>query len=257
MPAIGRGLITEQSFTGALRRVRVRLAHLAATRQVAPPLPFGEEGLLLDAVLPADSTPLGREVWVQLRGWHVLRPPASRLMVLETDSGLRAPLRLVRLLVDRLSASATLVAFVETKEAASALRRTLKTRLREAGLSDVEVRFQYHDSASQTIREDYSSIWQFRVGLERRLNDTWAIRGGYHFDNTPVPAISVTPLLPDQDRHGFALGGSWTGGRLRLDAGAWYLHLSPRSSEGLNRDHYNGTYDNSAVTFGLSLGYSF
>src|SRR6266508_1646393 len=67
MPAIGRGLITEQSFTGALRRVRVRLAHLAATRQIAPPLPFGEEGLLLDAVLPADSAPLGREVWVQLR----------------------------------------------------------------------------------------------------------------------------------------------------------------------------------------------
>jgi len=153
MPAIGRGLITEQSFTGALRRVRVRLAHLAATRQIAPPLPFGEEGLLLDAVLPADSAPLGREVWVQLRGWHVLTPPAPRLMVLETDSGLRAPLRLVRLLVDRLSASATLVAFVETKEAASALRKTLKTRLREAGLSDVEVRFQYHDSASQTIRE--------------------------------------------------------------------------------------------------------
>jgi long-chain fatty acid transport protein len=111
--------------------------------------------------------------------------------------------------------------------------------------------------ASQTIPEDYSSIWQFRVGLERRLNDTWAIRGGYHFDNTPVPAASVTPLLPDQDRHGFALGGSWTGGRLRLDAGAWYLHLSPRSTEGLNRDHYNGTYDNSAFTFGLSLGYSF
>ena len=73
----------------------------------------------------------------------------------------------------------------------------------------------------------------------------------------PSPAASVSPLLPDQDRHGFALGGSWTGGRLRLDAGAWYLHLSPRSSEGLNRDNYNGTYDNSAFTFGLSLGYSF
>jgi long-chain fatty acid transport protein len=111
--------------------------------------------------------------------------------------------------------------------------------------------------ASQTIPENYSSIWQFRVGLERRLSDTWAIRGGYHFDNTPVPPASVSPLLPDQDRNGFALGGSWTGGRLRLDAGAWYLHLSPRSSEGLNRDHYNGTYDNSAFTFGLSLGYSF
>ena len=111
--------------------------------------------------------------------------------------------------------------------------------------------------ASQTIVEDYQNIWQFRVGLERRLNDRWALRGGYHFDQTPVPAPSVSPLLPDQDRHGFSLGGSWTEGRLRIDAGAWYLRLSPRSTEGLNRDRYNGTYDNSAFTVGVSLGYVF
>jgi len=111
--------------------------------------------------------------------------------------------------------------------------------------------------ASQTIVEDYQNIWQFRVGIERRLNERWALRGGYHFDNTPVPAASVSPLLPDQDRHGFSLGGSWTEGRLRIDAGAWYLRLSPRSTEGLNRDRYDGTYENSAFTVGVSLGYSF
>lgn len=111
--------------------------------------------------------------------------------------------------------------------------------------------------ASQTIVEDYQDIWQFRVGIERRLNERWAVRGGYHFDKTPVPAASVSPLLPDQNRHGFSLGGSWTEGRLRIDAGAWYLRLAPRSTEGANRDRYNGTYDNSAFTFGVSLGYVF
>lgn len=110
---------------------------------------------------------------------------------------------------------------------------------------------------AETIEEGYADIWQLRAGLERRLNDRWTVRAGYHFDTTPVPAPSLSPLLPDQDRHGFSVGGSWTEGRLRIDAGAWYLHLSPRSTGGRSRDRYDGTYDNSAITFGLSVGYVF
>src|SRR5438093_2988960 len=146
-PVVGRGTVIEQCFTGAMRRVRLRLPHLSATRQIAPSLPFGEEGLLLDAILPSDAPLAQREVWVGLRDWHILKPPGPRLMVLETDSGLRAPLPLVRLLMDRLRASATLVAFVESKAAASALRRTLKSRVRDLGLSDIEIRFRYENSA--------------------------------------------------------------------------------------------------------------
>ena len=105
--------------------------------------------------------------------------------------------------------------------------------------------------------EDYGNAWQFRAGVERRLGEHWAVRGGYHHDQTPVPAESVSPLLPDQDRSGLALGGSWFRERWQVDAGLWYLFLSPRSTEGRNRDNYNGTYDNSAITFGASLGYGF
>lgn len=111
--------------------------------------------------------------------------------------------------------------------------------------------------ADQTIPENYKSTWQFRVGLERRLTDHWTVRGGYHYDKTPVPVESVTPLLPDQNRHGIAAGGTYTTGRFHVDAGAWYLFLAPRSTEGLNKDRYNGTYDNSAFTVGVSFGYAF
>jgi long-chain fatty acid transport protein len=109
----------------------------------------------------------------------------------------------------------------------------------------------------QTVIEDYHDSWQFRAGAERRLGENWAVRGGYHYDQTPVPTASVSPLLPDQDRHGLALGGSWLHDRWRVDAGLWYLFLSPRSTEGKSRDDYNGSYDNSAVTFGVSFGYRF
>jgi long-chain fatty acid transport protein len=119
------------------------------------------------------------------------------------------------------------------------------------------IHFPDRPQLDQTIIEDYEDSWQIRVGLERRLSDRWAVRGGYQYDKTPVPPASVSPILPDQSRNGLALGGSWTSGRLRLDAGLWYLFLSPRSTMGVSRDNYNGSYDNSAFTFGLSLGYQF
>jgi long-chain fatty acid transport protein len=109
------------------------------------------------------------------------------------------------------------------------------------------------------IREDYENSWQVRAGVERRLDEGWAVRLGYHYDRTPVPAPSVSPLLPDNDRHGIAMGWSWTSAsrRLRVDTGIWYLFLPGRSTEGQSRDGYDGTYDNSAFTLGASLGYRF
>jgi long-chain fatty acid transport protein len=110
---------------------------------------------------------------------------------------------------------------------------------------------------SQTIPEDYSSSWQFRIGIERRLNQAWAVRGGYYYDASPSPAASVGPILPDAKRNGFCGGGSWTNGSLRFDLAAWYVKGSQRSTEGVNRDNYNGTYKGSAFTLGASFGYGF
>jgi long-chain fatty acid transport protein len=110
---------------------------------------------------------------------------------------------------------------------------------------------------SQTIEELYENSWQYRFGVERRIGQAWAVRGGYYYDSTPAPAASVSPLLPDSSRNGFCLGGSWTNGRIRFDAGTWYVLGKDRSTEGSNRDRYDGTYKASAFTFGASFGYAF
>jgi long-chain fatty acid transport protein len=109
------------------------------------------------------------------------------------------------------------------------------------------------------ITEDYRNTWQVRAGVERRLDNGWALRLGYHYDKTPVPTESVSPILPDNDRHGFSVGWSWTSAskRLRADVGVWYLFLPGRSTEGRSRDGYNGTYHNFALTVGASFGYRF
>ena len=110
---------------------------------------------------------------------------------------------------------------------------------------------------SEDIVENYKNTLQYRFGAERRMGERYAVRGGYFFDQSPAPAASVSPLLPDAARHGFALGGTWKAGPFHADAAAWFLLSPSRSTEGLNRDQYNGTYKSHAVTLGIFLGYSF
>jgi long-chain fatty acid transport protein len=110
---------------------------------------------------------------------------------------------------------------------------------------------------SSIVEENYSNVWQFRFGAERVLNEVWSVRGGYFFDKTPSPVESVSPLLPDASRNGFAAGATWRSGRLRIDGASWYVKSKTRSTEGVNRDQFDGTYESSALTLGLSLGWSF
>ena len=89
---------------------------------------------------------------------------------------------------------------------------------------------------SSIVEENYSNVWQFRFGAERVLNEIWSVRGGYFFDKTPSPVESVSPLLPDASRNGFAAGATWRSGRLRIDGASWYVKSKARSTEGVNRD---------------------
>ena len=117
--------------------------------------------------------------------------------------------------------------------------------------------FPTRSDLNRAIVEGYTNSWQFRFGMERRFGRAWAARGGYYYDKSPAPSASVSPLLPDSNRNGFCAGGSWTSGRVRFDLGTWYVKGSDRSTEGLNRDNYNGTYKASAFTLGASFGYGF
>jgi long-chain fatty acid transport protein len=121
----------------------------------------------------------------------------------------------------------------------------------------VTIQFTDRPDLSENIVEDYKDTWQYRMGLERRLSDRFAVRGGYFFDQSPAPEASISPLLPDADRNGFALGGTWKSGRFHADGAMWFLLSPSRSTNGANRDDFNGTYKSHALTLGIFLGYAF
>ena len=119
------------------------------------------------------------------------------------------------------------------------------------------ITFEGRPDLSTVVEENYENSRIYRIGLERRLNESWVVRGGYYFDETPSPPESVSPLLPDADRHGLALGFSYTASTWNLDVAYWHLFFKERSTEGVNRDEYNGTYANGANLLAVSVGKRF
>jgi long-chain fatty acid transport protein len=126
-----------------------------------------------------------------------------------------------------------------------------------SSFDEVPLTFTDHPELSSVIEENYENSRIYRLGAEWRLSETWDLRGGYFYDESPAPVEAVSPLLPDADRHGVALGATLRLGRLRIDAANWFLFFAERSTEGRNRDNYNGTYKNFAELFSVSFGYSF
>jgi sulfate transport system ATP-binding protein len=180
LPVLGKGTIVEQNFSGALRRVRLRVPRLAATRQVAPSVPFGEDAFLIDAVMPADTSLAYSELWISFRRWHILAASRWRLLVLDAGAGPVTHLQLTQQLVERLQASATLLGVAADAEQATAMRPLLGQRQHESGLSRAELRIRSGGAAEQIAIEKHETLydllilpWSDRPDLHpRRLGGT-------------------------------------------------------------------------------------
>jgi len=123
----------------------------------------------------------------------------------------------------------------------------------------LEVNFAQTPSRNLVAVENWKNAINVRVGAEYRKGGTapWSYRAGYYFDETPQPASGVGPLLPDADRHGISLGVGHHGASTTIHAYTLWLITPDRSTEGKNRDDYNGTYSLGSFVTGLSLGQNF
>lgn len=122
---------------------------------------------------------------------------------------------------------------------------------------ELPITFATTTSKNSVITENYEDSWRVSVGAEHRLPGH-TYRFGYYYDQEAAPIESVTPLLPDAPRHGVTLGLGWTLGAKKqwtLDAYNLALFLENRSTEGKERDGYNGTYKAYVNGTGLSLAY--
>lgn len=120
--------------------------------------------------------------------------------------------------------------------------------------SDLSLEFAADSTINQVIREDYANQWAVRIGAEHRLAN-YTYRLGYYFDQAAAPPESLTPLLPDANRHGATIGFGLNRGKWTIDAYNLFLFVEKRSTEGRERDNYNGTYKSYVNALGATLAY--
>jgi len=114
--------------------------------------------------------------------------------------------------------------------------------------------FAQSPALNTAIIENYEDQFAIRFGAEHHL-PTWTYRFGYYFDSAAAPSESVTPLLPDANRHGVTLGFGTTRGSWTADLYNLFVFVEKRSTEGVERDGYDGTYKSYVNALGVNLAY--
>jgi len=202
VPTVGRGTIIEKNLAGATRRLRLRLPRLETTRQIAPPLSFGEEGLLVDAVLPAEAGIDGPELWVGLRKWHILNEVEPRLLLYDAGAGPTTTLTIGGRLMERLDASATILGVASDPEAGRALNAALKNRQAGADMSHAVRCLRYGHPAEQIACEYAETLYEMVVVAAGHRRQTRP----YRLDETVKSVLEMTNaavLVVKREREAF------------------------------------------------------
>ncbi len=113
-----------------------------------------------------------------------------------------------------------------------------------------------------TTPENFRDTWRISAGANYRYSDTWILRGGVAYDQSPVRDAQRTPRLPDQDRTWLALGVQYKfSPSLAIDlayAYIWIRDPSINQNEGSTAANglISGSYRSNVNIVGLQLTYT-
>ncbi len=157
---LGQGVIVEQIFAGALRRIVVEVEGLRGVRAVLPRVPYGSSATRIEVIQTGtrgDATyPVGQKVWVGLREFHVLAPAGLKvLLCVSDDASGRLAADAGSLLAQATHGPATLLQVVSRAELLATAREQLESLRHElsARLPNLDTRVRVGASATQILLE--------------------------------------------------------------------------------------------------------
>jgi len=121
-----------------------------------------------------------------------------------------------------------------------------------------------YDNATPLTEEDtilpreWKNSVAIHVGADYRARPGLIFRGGYFFDQTPVPDRTLDPLLPQADKNIFSGGVGYRLSPFSLDFSYAYLVNEDRTVTNSILDYpTNGLYETTAHIFSVSAGLMF
>jgi long-chain fatty acid transport protein len=113
---------------------------------------------------------------------------------------------------------------------------------------------------NQANPKAWKDVCALRVGAEYRVTDPLALRAGFVYDPTPVPADTMGPELPDATRLNYMVGAGYKVGPLTIDGALMYIQKFDRTVNNqvtAAGTGFNGTWSGNAWLAGLDVGYRF
>lgn len=107
---------------------------------------------------------------------------------------------------------------------------------------------------------NWKDVWSYKFGGQYALTSMLDLRAGYSYDPTPVPDATVDPLLPDADRHSFAIGTGIHNKFASLDLAYMWVHFvdRPVNNQDMNTlTGANGTFKSDAYLLAANMTVKF
>ncbi|NVL91147.1 MAG: TonB-dependent receptor [Desulfobacterales bacterium] len=116
-------------------------------------------------------------------------------------------------------------------------------------------------SKTSVFKKNWKDVVSCAVGAKYDLNDTFAIFGGYRFDDNPIPDDTFEPGITASDKHCISLGVGKTFGNLVAGVSYHYEKYESRKKDNSLGASLGGTangeYNSDAHMVGVSVSYEF
>lgn len=107
------------------------------------------------------------------------------------------------------------------------------------------------------LHQEWSDAMQYRIGFRFNTSPKMQWRLGYIYDETPQPARTVSPVLPDSNRNDFTAGWGYMGEKFNFDLALMYVKFDERTISPAPDSEipYFGTYNQDAWLLAASFGF--
>ncbi len=125
-----------------------------------------------------------------------------------------------------------------------------------------------NNATAQQMVVNFQNAWRLSLGLNYHVSETWTLRGGLAWDQSPVQDQFRTVRLPDNDRYWLALGASYRPSKaVTFDVGYAYIwfpttsinntQVQPGLPPAAGTSTVNGEYRNFVNVLALQVSYAF